>query len=239
MSESDKNTLPSEHFATPNAGPSSIFFSERRLLNPVDRITEILYGLIMALTITCTISVSQARRTEITEMFFETLGTNIAWGLIDAVMYIITILGEKGHKIILLNNVRKSKNDQEAWAIIHDFLPIVPKDSFKEYDLESIRKALLQVPDSALQVRITWKEVKKATGIFFLMILSTFPVALPFVLVSNVREALRISNFLAIILMIICGSLLAKYGGYNKLLMSIAMALLGSVLVAITIILGG
>jgi VIT1/CCC1 family predicted Fe2+/Mn2+ transporter len=83
------------------------------------------------------------------------------------------------------------------------------------------------------------KDVKIAVGIFLLVFLSTFPVAIPFAFIQNVQQALRISNLVAIILMFICGWLLARYGGYNKFLMGFTMTLLGIILVAITIVLGG
>jgi hypothetical protein len=51
---------------------------EKRLLDPVERISEIIFGLIMALTFTCTISVAQADRTEVRELLIAAIGCNIA-----------------------------------------------------------------------------------------------------------------------------------------------------------------
>src|SRR5215813_15667698 len=80
----------------------------KRLLNPVDRISEILFGLIMALTFTCTISVAEADRTEVRDMLIGAIGCNIAWGLVDAIMFILMGLTEKGRGKIILNFVRKT-----------------------------------------------------------------------------------------------------------------------------------
>ena len=81
---------------------------EKRLLNPVERISEVLFGLIMALTFTCTISVAEADRTEVRDMLVGAIGCNIAWGLVDAVMFILTMLAEKGHGRTILNFIRKT-----------------------------------------------------------------------------------------------------------------------------------
>jgi hypothetical protein len=212
---------------------------QKRLLNPVDRISEVLFGLIMALTFTCTISVAEADRTEVRDMLIGAIGCNIAWGLVDAVMFILTMLAEKGRGRTILNFVRKTSKEEKAREFIADALPPVVTSVLKEEDLENMRKALLKIPESNLKIRITMKDIKMATGIFFLVFLSTFPVALPFAFIHDVRLALRISNLVAIVFMFICGWLLARYGGYNKLLMGFIMTLLGVILVAITIALGG
>jgi hypothetical protein len=52
--------LPNDHINDDQLVPEP--HKEKRVLNPVDRISEILFGLIMALTFTCTISVAEADR---------------------------------------------------------------------------------------------------------------------------------------------------------------------------------
>src|SRR3954453_7838858 len=112
---------------------------EKRLLNPVDRISEILFGLIMALTFTCTISVAEADRTEVRDMLVGAIGCNIAWGLLDAVRFILTMLSEKGHGSTMLNFIRKTSEDERARTFIAGALPpIVTSVLQKEY-LEKIR----------------------------------------------------------------------------------------------------
>jgi len=211
----------------------------KRLLNPVDRISEILFGLIMALTFTCTISVAEAGRTEVRDMLLGAIGCNIAWGLVDAVMFILTGLAEKGHGKMILNFVRKTSEEEKAREFIAEALPPVISSVLQKEELENLRKALLTIPESKLKIRITMSDVKTAFGVFLLVFLSTFPVALPFAFVQEVHLALRISNLVAIVLMFICGWLLAKYGGYHKLLMGLMMTIIGVILVAITIALGG
>ena len=66
-----------------------------RILSPIDRVSEVIFGLIMALTFTGTISVFEAGREEVREVLVGALGCNIAWGLVDGVMYVITALVER------------------------------------------------------------------------------------------------------------------------------------------------
>lgn len=67
----------------------------RRVLSPVDRVSEVLFGLIMALTFTCTISVAEAGREEVREVLVGALSCNIAWGLVDGVMFVVLGLIER------------------------------------------------------------------------------------------------------------------------------------------------
>ena len=115
---------------------------EKRLLNPVDRISEILFGLIMALTFTCTISVAEADRSEVRDMLIAAIGCNIAWGIVDAVMFILTNLAEKGHGKSILMFVKKTKQSEKARQLIAETLPPVVASVLETQQLEDIRKAL-------------------------------------------------------------------------------------------------
>ncbi len=55
----------------------------------MDRVSEMLFGLFMALTFIGAISVAESGRAQIREMFIAALGCNLAWGLVDAVMYLV------------------------------------------------------------------------------------------------------------------------------------------------------
>src|SRR4029077_16247464 len=73
-----------------------------RVLEPGERISEILFGLIMALTVTGTTSVVTADRFQIRTMLIAALGCNVAWGIIDAGMYLMARLIERGSNALLL-----------------------------------------------------------------------------------------------------------------------------------------
>jgi hypothetical protein len=52
----------------------------RRILDPMDRISEVLFGLIMALTFTSTLGVVTADNIRLRTMLVAALGCNLAWG---------------------------------------------------------------------------------------------------------------------------------------------------------------
>ena len=94
-----------------------------RVLEPSERIAEILFGLIMALTVTGATSVVTADRTEIQTMLIAALGCNVAWGIIDAGMYLMARLAEQGSNALLLREVRGTTDRESAHRTIADALP--------------------------------------------------------------------------------------------------------------------
>ena len=69
-----------------------------RLLDPLDRVSEILFGLIMAVTIVGSLSIATAGHTEVRAVLIGALGCNIAWGLVDAVMYVLRGMAERARQ---------------------------------------------------------------------------------------------------------------------------------------------
>ena len=84
-----------------------------RLLDPIERVSEILFGLIMVLTMTGTLSVVSGGRAEVKTMILGALGCNLAWGIIDAGLYLMGCLGERGRNLLKLGAVRQT-NDPDA-----------------------------------------------------------------------------------------------------------------------------
>jgi VIT1/CCC1 family predicted Fe2+/Mn2+ transporter len=227
---------------TVNSGNTALVAAPNRskaLLNPFERISEILFGLIMALTFTCTINILESGRTEVRDTLIAALGCNIAWGLVDAVMYILGVLSERGRNKTILNFIRSTNDTERAREFISDALPPILASVISKEQLDEMRKALLSIPESSIRIRLTKADLKIAIGIFLLVFISTFPVVIPFLLVSEPQLALRVSNLVAIILMFICGWLLASYGNYNKIVSSLTIAIIGVLLVGLTIMLGG
>jgi len=213
--------------------------TSKRLLNPIERISEILFGLIMALTFTCTISIIESDRTVVKDMLIGAIGCNIAWGLVDAVMYLLMTMTEKGRSLTIFNFVRRTDNKEKAHQFISDALPPVIASVMQPNELEEIRKKLLEIPEAPSINKLRGEDFKISLGIFFLVFLSTFPIAIPFIFIHDLQTALRTSNLIAILMMFFCGWILGQYSGRNRFFMGTLMSLIGIALVLITIALGG
>ena len=214
-------------------------YIEKGMLNTEDRVSEILYGLIMALTFTCTLSLTKTDKTVVFDMLIGALGCNIAWGIVDAVMYLLTTLTDKQRQNTILNYVRKTKDTEKARQFITDSIPPVIMSVLQPDETEKIRKRLLNVPEPPKIKRLSSKEYLVAFEILLIVFLSTFPVAIPFIFINDLNIALRTSNSIAILMMFSCGWILGKYAGRNSFFTGIIMSLIGAVFVLITIALGG
>src|SRR6187551_2622780 len=93
---------------------------ESAVLNPVDRISEVLFGLIMVLTFTGAISASTDAREDVRELLWAALACNVAWGLVDAIMYLMNVAIERGHTITVVNKIQEAKSADKATAILRD-----------------------------------------------------------------------------------------------------------------------
>ena len=78
-----------------------------------------------------------------------------------------------------------------------------------------------------------------ALAVFLWVFLTTFPVAIPFVFMHNLGRAMRVSNAIAIVLLFLAGFTFGRIAEYHPWLTGLAMVVLGSVLVGVTMALGG
>jgi hypothetical protein len=213
--------------------------STKRVLEPIERISEVLFGLIMVLTFTCSFSVAEAGRAETRTMLLAALGCNLAWGIIDAIMYLMGCLAERARLLGALRAVRTATDPQKGQGLIASALPPVVAASLETPELERIRQKLQQLPEPPTHPRLTKTDWLGAAGVFLLVVLSTFPVVLPFIFMQHVMRAQRVSNGIAIAMLFLTGYAFGRCTGYHPRTMGLVMVILGGALVGITIILGG
>jgi VIT1/CCC1 family predicted Fe2+/Mn2+ transporter len=219
--------------------PEEINKVRKPVLDPVERISELLFGLIMVLTFTGSLSAATAGREETRTMLFGAIGCNLAWGIVDAFMYLINTLTERGQGILKLRAVRAAKSPEAARRIIAEALPGPVASVLQGGEMEALRQRLSRLPEPPARPRLDKQDFLAAAGVFLIVFLSTFPVVIPFIFMHNALRALRISNAIAIMMLFLCGYRLGNYGGHRPWRMGLAMVIVGSVLVAITIALGG
>jgi hypothetical protein len=208
-------------------------------LGAVDRINEILFGLIMVLTFTCSISAATAGQEELTTILWSALGCNVAWGFVDACMYLFSVLLERGETFQNVRNVRNATSIESANEIVKEALPSGISEVILDEHLSYLSQAIRNLPEPPARAPLVLHDLRQAVTIFFLVFLSTFPVTLPFILFRNVHVAVRISNVIALTLLFCAGAYLGKQTGRSKLLTGLVFAVIGMVLVFVTMALGG
>jgi VIT1/CCC1 family predicted Fe2+/Mn2+ transporter len=211
----------------------------KRVLNPIDRAMEVLCGLIMVLTFTSTLSVSQDGEADIEAMLYGSLGCNLAWGIIDAVMYLLSRLSEHSSELRVVRQAHSDQDPAKTRRAITAELPDFMKPIVAPEELEQIRLRLREQPEALPRPRLERNDWLGALGILFLVVFSTLPVVLPFLFVQDPHLALRISNVVAVTLLFLIGYLFGRETGHRPWLIGFSMVLFGLTLTGIAIVLGG
>lgn len=210
-----------------------------RLLDPIDRISEVLFGLIMVLTSTSTLSVVTAGRADVKTMLLGALGCNLAWGIIDAGLYLMDCLSDRARGPLLLQAIHKARTPTDGRQLIAEALPEQLVASLSLRQLEALRKKALATAGPGGILRLTKEDLLSAVAIAILVFLSTFPVVMPFFVISDTHTALRVSNVVAITMLFLCGYSFARCIGSRPWTTGLMMVAVGCALTGVAILLGG
>ncbi|HEV8549687.1 MAG TPA: hypothetical protein VGQ57_11680 [Polyangiaceae bacterium] len=213
--------------------------TSRRVLEPQERVAEVLFGLIMAITFTGSLSVAEAGRDDVRTMIVGALGCNLAWGIIDGVLYALGCLAERGRRFSTLRALRAAETSAQAERLLAGELPPLVASVLEPAELSALCRRLLALPPPTAAPRLTAKDLLGALAVFLLVFVSTLPIAAPFVLVSDVARAMRLSNAVALTLLLVTGGVYGRVVGRSPWAFGLGMTALGSALVALTIALGG
>jgi len=171
-----------------------------RYLDPGERLGEIIFGLIMVLTFTSTARATLGESEDSAhELLIATLGCNIAWGIIDGGMYLMSAM---------LDRARQARERAPS-------------------------------PDALAPSKIHLDDIKGAMACCWLVIASTVPVAIPFMIFDDAYFALRLSNGLLIAMLFVVGVQWGTHANVNRWRAGAVFTVVGLILVAIAIALGG
>jgi VIT1/CCC1 family predicted Fe2+/Mn2+ transporter len=216
----------------------ALLAERERLLDPIERVSEIIFGLIMAVTIVGSLSIATAGQQEVRTVLSAALGCNLAWGLVDAIMYLVRTLTERTRNLALARQVIGADRDTAHRAIAATLPEHVAAITGPE-ELEGMRQRVL-APQSPQRPHLGRQDYLAAVGIFLLVVLATFPVVLPFLLVDDATLAMQLSRFVTLGMLFAAGLALGGYAGHaHPVLTGSAMLLLGAALIAAVKALGG
>ncbi len=210
-----------------------------RVLDPMERISETLFGLIMALTFICSLGVATAGNIKIQTMLIGALGCNLAWGIVDGGLYLLARINERGDKILTLRAIRQAPDPETARRVIADALPPELASVLPPEQLELMRQELQQLPEPSGRPSLTKRDWTGALGLCLLSFLSTFPVVIPFIFLSDAKLALRVSYAVAIVMLFCCGYAFGVHSGLRPWAAGLSMVAVGGALVGVAVALGG
>ncbi len=209
------------------------------VLSPVDRVSEMLFGLFMALTFVGAVSVAVPGDGQIRELFITALGCNLAWGLVDAVMYLVRTVTDRGRSLTLVRSVQGARNAESGRGHIARSLSHTMAGLVTPAEIEAIRGRIVALNSVPARPTLNRDDFLAALAIFAIVVAATFPVVLPFAMFDDVGLAKNVSHACALAMLFVGGLALGRYAGYGSWKVGLMMAGLGSALVVAINALGG
>lgn len=209
------------------------------VLSPVDRVSEMLFGLFMALTFIGAVSVADSGRAQIKELFVTSLGCNLAWGLVDAIMYLVRTVTTRGRSLTLLRSVRAAPDATTGRALLERSLSAATARFLSPAEIEAVRGRIVALDSVPARPTLGRDDFLGAVGIFLIVVAATFPVVLPFVMFNDVGVAKNASRGIALGMLFFGGLALGRYAGYGSWRVGLMMAGMGTALVIAINALGG
>ena len=165
----------------------------------------------------------------------ERLG-EILFGLIMVLTFTSTAratMGEEGSARALLV---AALGCNTAWGIIDGGMFIMSAMLDRGREAQAAARASGGV---AAPTRLLGDDVKGAIACFWLVFASTFPVAIPFLLFDDAYFAVRLSNTLLLVMLFVVGYQWGGHANVSKWLAGAIFTVVGLILVAVAIALGG
>lgn len=208
-------------------------------LDVVERVSEMCFGLLMALTFVGAVSTVGPDQESPSTMWRAALGCNLAWGLADAMMYLLHTLTSRGHRLTLALDMKSAPDAATGIGLVRNALPSFIEILVTDADLEPLRGRLVHLEPLPERPRLYFIDFLRAARVFFIVVLSTFPVVLPFMLLDDVPKALLISRVLSLAMLFFGGFALGKYAGLGAWRAGFGMMVIGVCLTMAIIALGG
>jgi hypothetical protein len=204
---------------------------------------EALFGLIMTFTFTlgADLIIQEQGREGARQIVIAILGCNLAWGLIDGVLYVLGCAFERGRLHRIGYEVRATPSPLRARELVAAELDelLVPLTDVQQRD--SLYAAIVQrVKAESIAPRpVTRRDLLGGLESGLLVFACSFPAVLPFLLFDEPQFALRVSNTILLALLYYLGYRHAKHTLARPWIAGLAFMLAGLLLVAVAIQLGG
>ena len=215
----------------------------QRWLDPATSLGEVLFGLIMTLTFTlgAGIIIEEEGREGARQLLIALIGCNIAWGVIDGALYIVGQLFDRGRSRRVGLAVRQAPDERAAISLVagelDDMLAGVTNESERGALYRRIAVNVRDTPPAPNPV--TKADLMGAFASFWLVVISSAPAAIPFLLFDEAHFALRVSNAILLAFLFVTGYWWARFTLGKPWLVGLLFLLGGIGLVGVAILLGG
>jgi VIT1/CCC1 family predicted Fe2+/Mn2+ transporter len=211
-----------------------------RHLDPAGRLGEILFGLIMALGIISAVRLGVEDLNNRT-MFIAILGCNLAWAVVDGVMFVLVALFEQGRRYRIARRIQNGTSDEQALLLIHEELGgqlgrLSSPEALRLFYGDVLKTIRATGP---MRASVSRADLLGGIASAFVILVATAPILVPYLVIHTPLVAVRVSEAIAVTLLFFLGVWWGRVVGTNPFLTGSILTLIGAVLVVITIFLGG
>jgi hypothetical protein len=209
-------------------------------LEPADILAEVLFGLIMVLTITLGARLAMGEEGSGRALLLAALGCNLAWGLIDGAMYVMNAMFNRGRTARIFTELKRS-GESGALAIIGRELDPRFAGVTTAEERSRLYRSVLAIAERTppRRTHIDRDDVYGGAVCAALVFLTALPAAVPFLLIDDPMVALRVSNGILVAMLFGVGYFWARETNANRTGTGLAMTFAGLTLVGAAMALGG
>ena len=196
------------------------------------------------MVLTCTLGASVLAgidRDSLRTLFVAALGCNVAWGIIDAALYVMGAVFVRTQNARIMDAVRSASGDAAALAIVRQALEPRFGSFGHTEDREQFYRGMrgMVVHSETPPSLFRQGDLGSAIVVFILVAATALPPAVPFLLIADPVVALRVSNVVLVALLFVVGFYWARAIGGNGWRTGLVMMLSGVSMVVIAIVFGG
>jgi hypothetical protein len=214
-----------------------------RYLDPGDALGEVMFGIIMTLTFTVGARFFLVKgEFDREELIVGAVGCNIAWGIIDAVLFVVGTLFFRSQRARFFRSLRATTDDRAALDAIAEQFGLEDQPlNIADTERDRLYRSILELGRRAspARIRVTRDDLVAALIIFMLVTFTAIPCVIPFLIIEDESLALRISNAVQVALLFIGGY---RWGSYTDLApwkVGVTVAVLGIGMSSLNMVLGG
>jgi hypothetical protein len=210
-----------------------------RFTSPAERYAEAFYGIIMVTGCTGMVSLGVPKEEAgVQIMLWTALMVNILWGLIDGVTVIYGTMVDEVGSDVAVNKLRsgdKSARDEVLGGLDGSLV-----GKLSEADQDRVADVIASSKEYTPFVnKVRWEEIKRILAIFSIDFVTVFPVAIPFMLFTDVTVAVRWSFVIATVMMAFLGYQWAKCARMKRARVAVFFCSFTVFLLILSFILGG
>jgi len=214
-----------------------------RYSDPAIVLGEVLFGLIMVLTVMLTASIWLGQgELGVRHLLLAAVGRNFAWGIIDGVLFVIISLTERNGQARFIESVQQAPNSAAALALIRTkieptlvaVVDLESRETLYQAMYVHVRQVVVQ------QNRITRDDVIRGFLCAGFVMSSCIPAVVPLVIFQdNPALALRVSIGLLLLTLFFVGHSWGRHMHLNRWLAGVSMLAIGLALVGVAVLFGG